>query len=408
MIRPARAAALWAGLVTGCSRPASRPVAAPLDKPTRDEDTRLIRMHRELDDDILTSYDRDEAPDVPSGMIDPRIGAVRIGVRPADVYLADEVAHAPSRWPLEVDRSIRTEVRSKHLESWIALDQTAAWMSDEVSWRIQMCKRTAVIPLRITALYAQDGDRWIPVVEHLSFAFPPVPDEGQPPRAIKTEVASGDLRDELSGVVARGVLRAPHDPSVAAQTDDALVLGPDVTVTGETIAAEWHGQRVLEARLPAGTLEDRRVGVVGRFAPTATIAYWAGDYIASLPARPGVAAGKARMRVTHVFEKRWFESPGRPPTEGKNCHLEEKDFRERNSKAVEVAAHCRWVVVQSHMSQPITERELTQKVFGSALISSRPLQFDCSDGGAQAVAPAATAPGAGPRPGARPPGAGSP
>lgn len=402
MICPARTAALLAGLATGCSGPPSRPVAGPLDKPTRDEDTRLVRMHGELDDDIVTSYDRDEPPDVPSGMIDPRIGAVRIGAGPADVHIADELAHAPSRWPIAVDHSIPTEVRSKHLESWIALDQTAAWMSDEVSWRIRMCKHTAVIPLRITALYAQDGDRWIPVVEHLSFAFPPVPDEARLPKAIKTEVASGDLRDELSGVLARGVLRVPHDPTVAAQTEDALVLGPD-------IADEWHGRRVLEARLPAGTLEDHRVGVVGRFAPTATIAYWAGNYIASLPARPGVPAGKAWMRVTHVFEKRWFESRSGPPIEGKNCHLEEKDYRDHNSKATEVAAHCRWVVVQSHMSQPITERELTEKVFGSALISSRPLQFDCSDGGAQAVAPAATAPGAGPRPGARPPpGAGTP
>jgi hypothetical protein len=280
-------------------------------------------------------------------------------------------------------------------------------MSDEVSWRIPMCNHTAVIPMRITALYAQDGDRWIPVIEHLSFAHPPVADEDRPPKAIKTEVASGDLRDELSGVLARGVLHDLHDPAVVAQTADALVLGPDVTTTSDNVAAEWHGPRVLEAQLPAGTLEDRRVGVVGRFAPTATIAYWAGDYIASLPARPGVAAGKARMRVTHVFEKRWFESRNRPPIEGKNCHLEEKDYRDHNSKATEVAAHCRWVVVQSHMSQPITERELTQKIFGSALISSRPLQFDCSDG-AQAAAPAATAPGAGPRPGARPPGARTP
>jgi hypothetical protein len=405
---PRRGALATAALacVAACSGGAPRPATGLVDKPTRDDESRLARMYSELQDDIFTSYERDEPPDIATGMIDPRIGAARIGVRPGDVYTAGDLARASSswsgRWPIEVDRSIRSEVWSKHLEIQISLDQTAAWMSDEMSWRIQTCDRTAVIPLRITALYAHDGDRWVPIVEHLSFGFAPVPDDARPPgdapRAIKTEVASGDLRDELSGVLARGVFRAPHDPAVAAQAG-AMVLGPD-------IADEWHGPRVLEARLPAGTLEDRRVGLVGRNPRTATIASWVGTYIASLPAGPRSPAGKARMRVTHVFEKRWFESRDGLPVEGKSCQLEDKDVKDSTTRAREVAAHCRWMVVQSHMSQPITEPDLSQRVFGSALISARPLQFDCSDA-ARPAAPA-TAPGAGPRPAATPPRAGTP
>lgn len=391
-----------AGCVAGCSGNARRPATGLVDKPTRDDESGLARIYSELQDDIFTSYERDEPPDIATGMIDPRIGAARIGVRPGDVYVAGDLAQAPSRWPIAVDRSIQSEVWSKHLEIQVSLDQTAAWMSDEVSWRIRMCGRTAVIPLRITALYAHDGDRWVPIVEHLSFGFAPVPDDARPPgdapRAIKTEVASGDLRDELSGVLARGVFHVPHDPAVAAQSG-AMVLGPD-------IADEWHGPRVLEARLPAGTLEDRRVGLVGRNPRTATIASWVGTYIASLPAGPRSPAGKARMRVTHVFEKRWFESRDGLPVEGKSCQLDDRDVKDSTARAREVAAHCRWMVVQSHLSQPITEPDLSQRVFGSALISSRPLQFDCSDG-VRSAAPA-TAPGAGPRPAATPPRAGTP
>src|SRR5678815_1771508 len=122
---------------------------------------------------------------------------------------------------------------------------------------------------------------------------------------IKTEVVSGDLRDELSGVLGRGLFRTPHDPQVAAQDPGALVLGPDA-------ADEWHGAAVLAAKLPAGKLEDRRVGTVGRTPAEATVAYWIGNYIADIPARPGYGAGKVRMRVTHVFEKRRPGGEGSP------------------------------------------------------------------------------------------------
>jgi hypothetical protein len=341
-------------LLAGCPSPSksSIPSAEP-EVMGDDATTHLTRLMLQLQDDILTSYERDEPPEIESGMIDPKIGTARIGAGPGDVYIAGDLARAPSRWPLDVDRSTRTEARSKRLEIQIAADQTAAWMADEVSWRIEMCGRTAVIPLRITALYAHDGDRWVPVFEHLSFAWAPTPVDAPLPKAIKTEVASGDLRDELSGVLGRGLFRMPHDPQVAAQDPSVLVLGPNID-------DEWHGPQVLEARLPAGKLEDRRVGTIGRSLREATVAYWVGNYIADIPARPGFAAGKVRMRVTHVFEKR----PTGP----------------RDSKAKLCGDDCRWMLVQSQMSQPITDDELTKQIFGTALLSSKPLQLDCSEG----------------------------
>jgi hypothetical protein len=359
------AVAALAPIVAGCPAAPPRPIAPTSDKPGGD-DTRLNRQYDELTDDILTSYDRDDAPELGTTMIDPRIGALRIGAGPDDVYAPGDPA---SRWPLEVDRLSRPEVRSKHLETQIALDQSAGWMSDELSWRIKLCGRTAVIPLRITALYAQDGDRWTTVFEHMSFGWTPRPTDTAP-RAIKTEVASGDLRDALSGVLARGLFHVPHDPAVTAQTGGAMVLGPD-------IADEWHGAHVLEARLPAGTLEDRRVGLVGRNPETATIAYWVGLYNATIPARPGFPAGVVKMRVTHVFEKRWFAARDGELIEGKSCGLDDSQARDPVHRK-DVDEHCRWMVVHSHMSQPISDDELTRLVFGTALISARPLRLDCS------------------------------
>ena len=357
-------------VIAGCRGP-GKPAAAPTEPASAAEDPamHLARLIAELQDDILTSYERDEPPEVDSGMIDAKIGAARIGAGPGDVYIAGDLKRAPSRWPLDIDRSTPTVVRSKRLDIHIAADQTAAWMADELSWRIEMCRRTAVIPLRITALYAHDGDRWVPVFEHLSFGFPPTPLPGDAPlpRAIKTEVVSGDLRDELSGVLARGLFRAPRDVQVIAQDASALVLGPD-------LADEWHGAQVLEARLPAGRLEDRRVGLVGRDPATATVAYWIGNYIADVPARPGAAAGKVRLRVTHVFEKRHSRPPDRPDAPPDSCAPPKDRDKDKDKNA-----DCRWQLVQTHMSQPLSDDELTGQIFGTALVSSKPLQLDCSD-----------------------------
>ncbi len=379
------------GLCTGlgasaCSSASTARVGAPADNlvPGDDAFSRRARLLAELQDDVLTSYERDEPPDLDTGLIDPRVGTARIGAGPGDVYIAGDLAHAPSRWPLEIDRATQTEARSKRLDIQLAADLTAAWLSDEVSWRIEMCGRTAVIPLRITSLYAREGDRWVPVFEHLSFGWAPAPLDAPQPKAIKTEVVSGDLRDELSGVLGRGLLRVPHDPSVVARDPSALVLGAD-------IADEWHGPSVMEARVPAGRLEDRRVGTVGRVAGDATIAYWVGNYTADIPARPDVAAGKVRMRVTHVFEKRPLLAPERPSGAPRSCA--------RDPVTRKAPPDCRWLLVQSHMSQPITDEQLTAQVFGSALISAAPLRLDCSDGtrALRATVPPAVAPAATPR-----------
>jgi len=385
-------------LAAGCSSAPSKPAVVARDPASGSEDTAtLAHLFSELADDILSSYDRDDPLELGTGMIDPRIGAVRIGVGPGDVYITS-TGDRPSggaggspehlrRWPLELAGATRSEARSKRLEIQIAADQTAAWMADELSWRISMCGRTAVIPLRITALYAHDGDRWVPAFEHLSFGSTPTTSDGPTPKAIKTAVLSGDVRDELSGVLWRGLFRMPHDPLVAAQDPSALVLGPDA-------GYEWHGAQVLAAQLPAGKLEDRRVGAVGRVPGEATVAYWVGNYIADIPARPGVAAGKVRMRGTYVFEKR------RPAVQGTKAAAATSCAVDPATKAE--PAGCRWMLVQSHLSQAITDDELTNKVFGTARLALDPLALDCSDG------TSATAPAAEPRPASNLPAARSP
>ncbi len=356
-------------------------------------------MLAELQDEILTSYERDEASwssfDVETSMIAPQIGPARVGVGPGDLLIGGELERAPSRWPLDIPPTTATEARSKRLEIHLAQDNSAAWAFDEVSWRIAMCGRTAVIPLRLTALYARDGDRWIPVFEHLSFGRTPAParDGTLRGRTIRDARFDPDLHDELSRVLAPVLSRS------IAKVPGAVATGPDAVLLGPDIADEWHGPDVVLARVAAGNLraEDRRVGIVGRRLATATIAYWVGNFVADLPARPGVAAGKVRFRGTFVFEKRRMETID--PTN-----------KEANRAAPRTCsvdpAGCRWTVVQGHVSQPIDDGpgpdpdqreyvDLASLVFGTALVSPKPLELTCDDGRRPKV------PAAGP--GGRPP-----
>jgi hypothetical protein len=387
---------LLAVLLAGCPsrKVAERPQLA--DPIAGSEGNVKTAMIAELKDDVLTSYERDEPPDVDTGMIPAQIGGARVGVGPGDVLIAGELERAPSRWPLRVERDIPTDARSKRLETHLAQDLSAAWVADELSWRISMCGRTAVIPLRITMLYARDGDRWAPIFEHMSFGHAPAPrrDGALYGATIAPAVASRDLADELSSVL---------NPVLAqAGTKTALATGPEAMLLGPGIDAEFHGLDVVGARLAAGAMkaEDRRVGFVGRSPAQASIAYWVGNVTANLPARPGVAAGKVRLRTTFVFEKRRMIAAG-PSDADKRDELEQRTCAEDSTD-------CRWVLVQGHVSQPIGDQDLATRVFGTALMSSNlergePLRLICDDRSKlfRKLVPKAKAVPLGPRPAGR-------
>jgi len=345
--------------------------------PDRDETRR--RSLAELQDQILLSYERDEPADIESPMIPPRIddkkvghpiAPGRIGVGPGDALFAGELERAPSRWPLDVAPLTPTSAHSKRLEVHLSQDGTAAWAFDEISWRIGMCGRQAVIPLRMTGLYARDGDRWVTVFEHVSFGHIPSPLRGVPPKPIATEVIDRELADNLSRILSPVLYRKiDQAPKVIGTGAEVMLLGPD-------LSSEWHGPDVLGAKLTAGNmkLEDRRVGVVGHGMKDTTIAYWIGNLTADLPGRPGVPPGKAWLRATFVFEYR------RRVTVQVGKAKQVTATEAETKSCAEDSTDCEWVLVLGHVSEPINDEDLATTVFGTALISPKPLQVTCDDG----------------------------
>ena len=144
-----------------------------------------------------------------------------------------------------------------------------------------------MIPLRVTMLYARDGDRWVPIFEHMSFGQIPAPrrDGTLYGTRIPSKVASyPDMVDELSSAMSPVL-------SLGKNRTAALATGPEAMLLGPNIDAEWHGLDMLRATIlpgPARNVEDRRIGFVGRSVDKATIAYWIGNVVADIPAREGV------------------------------------------------------------------------------------------------------------------------
>jgi SnoaL-like domain len=367
-------------VLVACGHSPTKPTTiADISAPVSDtEAERRQRMETELQDDILSSYERDELPDIDTDLVDPRVGPARIGVGPGDVLFGPEVhERASSRWPIRVDRSMKTAVRSKRLDIHLSADKavSAAWMSDELSWRLSFCGRTAVIPLRITALYAHDGDRWVQVLEHLSFGRTPTPtpDGSLVGRPMVDALINTSLSDELGrDIVALFTGQADRikplvslDPDHRTEDDPrqpapSFLLAPDPD-------SEWHGDddlarlQLVDGRLVK--IQDRRVGVIGLSVAKATVAYEVANLVVDLRTHPGSPASQVLLRGTFVFEKR----------------------------------DDKWLMVQGHVSQPITDYALANRVFGTALESvnlesGEALRVTCDDGSRSTAQTAPLAP----------------
>jgi hypothetical protein len=338
--------------------PGGKTPLRPSVEPTVASDSDLERRRRliaELQDEILTSYERDELPEVETLLIDPQVGPARIGVGPGDVYYGEDVAHlASSRWPLQVESGTPTTVRSKRLQIALSSDRqvSAAWMSDELSWRITLCGRTAVVPLRITALYAHDGDRWVQLFEHLSFGRIPQPTPTgelrgkEIPEAVVEPKLADTIARQLNALISGDTSRMSLVVAATGNIEDPTRPPPTILV-GPGPDGEWGGGDPAAIRLVDGklTLDRPRIGTIGH-PDKAQIAYWVGNLVAELRHHPGTEHSKILLRGSFVFEKR----------------------------------QDKWIIVQGHVSQSIDDIDLASFIYGTALISDKPLQITCDDG----------------------------
>lgn len=294
-----RLMAVVALAAAGC--PASTPsrTTALIDPALSDRDDASGRLARELEGEVLASYQRATLdPAAAAAVIDPSVGLVAIGVGPTDLA----AGQAPvNRWPVASVGGAPVRVVSRALEVHVAADESLGWSYDEVTLELPVCGRTAAIPLRAFQVYARDADRWTLVAEHLAYAqsmgrwldAAVRPDGSRLPEAIEREVGAQAARDALATAVAPdGDRAATWDASSAALAvwpDPLQVLRASATVAGPSLAASLDASALAVDGLRLALSGSRQAAVAS----------------ATLAARVGRADGQpvdVRLRATFVLE----------------------------------------------------------------------------------------------------------
>jgi len=361
-------------LLAACPR---RDGAAPPEPPDdpypgREQSLRGLLL-RELEIEVQEGYDIPTFElAVPGTAVSSRVGAVHIGVGPEEVTAG--VKGAVDRWPLlplDLDGIPLDEVRSKRLEMHLSNDLTAAWVFDEISYRFPGCVvhdadgaedfyKIATVPLRMTAVFVRDGERWVEVLEHLSY-----------PQRIGELVAGAD---GLTGVKLRNGVDPRARPMEApikalqravavdlsseerarlfASDRGALALWPDpeqelrggAVVEAAGLAASFDAEKIELESWRIGMSPDPTGGVGGGSIAWAAVTLKltarrvAGDEIETVP---------LRLRATFVLERR------------------------------DVDGAQVWQVVQSHVSAPVSAPALIGTIAPVGGGSGPPWQRAC-------------------------------
>jgi hypothetical protein len=186
------------------------------------------RLVRELELEVLASYDREKLDFVAANSaIDPSVGFTVIGVGPGDVRTRTS---PDDRWPIFKVADEPVRVVSRRLELFLSVDQTVGWSYDDISLRLEVCGRTASIPLRVAQVYVRDSERWTLVAEHVAYAQPMGrwldsargPEGAALPTSIEKQPESNAAQEAIAQLIA-----SDDDRSVWAAQVSTLAIWPD-------------------------------------------------------------------------------------------------------------------------------------------------------------------------------------
>lgn len=265
--------------------------------------------------------------------------------------------------------------QSKNLDVHVYGDGSVGWISDELSYRVPNEGREAAIPVRLTAVFVRDIDRWVLVLEHMSYALPrseilAMAERGElePPMPIKSAFQDARQARLLKVYVQREHNANEQTRARAARqrTSTDGDTAPDTkldapSTTGDEPADDEDDQQAnvddqaLFALLPGTRQEYRGAQTYG--APSlAQLFTWPGG----APAR--VLVGDYRIGKSPNRRVAWMVAnlsvavttpSGRELSIGlRGTYLFAKSGR-------------LWKLVQSHVSVPVAESRLAERFFGA-------------------------------------------
>lgn len=360
-------------VAAGCGSKATTPRRV---QPVHEADERisLVELRRDLEATVLENYLQLGVGNMEAYADGIGRGqeVTLIGIGPDDVHGGDEDCEAAIRGPARGHGCGRAADRlpfrrgtpclpgsdmdgpcqgvlSKNLRIRVSRDRRTAWVADELSYRVPHEGRQGAMPLRFTAVFVREVERWVMVMEHISY---PLPSE------LALELASAGAlaapaplpQQPAPGPLSRALAHLAPDPATHARllriredlreqaggmagadsaARDRLIFLPDPR--GELRGAEIYGTRTLaDAFGTDAQVSAEQVRV--HFAPGKRVAWLAANLAVrtTRDARP-VSVG---LRLTAVLEQD------------------------------ESAA---WQLMQAHVSVPLRADQLFQRVFGSGL-----------------------------------------
>jgi SnoaL-like protein len=324
------------------------------DDPPDEEDDR-----RSLEATVLENYAQLTLgnPDAYADAVASDRDVTLIGIGPADVLFGDSPAvDGLSRMPFHdippdgcTTGAILSspQILSRDLDVSLSEDRTVGWVTDDVSYRVPWHCRQAVIPLRMTAVFVRNLERWELVLEHLSYGIPtdellelgasralPVP------APIATRFLSkGPAELVLSRVrsVVAGDKASQRTRSLTADPDGVLILpDPDAVYRGTAVREAPDLETFFGAHgggNGGAHLDGFRLSV----SPSKSVAWVVANL--TVASRYDDTPVALQLRGTFVLEHR---------REG-------------------------WEVINAHISAPISSIDLAQRVFGEAVGPAHPV-----------------------------------
>lgn len=234
---------------------------------------------------------------------------------------------------------------SKNLRLAISEDEQVGWISDEISYRVPHrfriangveIERIASIPIRSTALYLREVDRYVLVMEHLSYPLPER-DIVDMARGKRLRVPAGIPAAPVDETASANILASMQLFHGLREGDplDSLSARVPVSVFFPTPIGEVHDVRQqgvprLQTLLRSIGGDARLVFKKPRIAIEGTVAWVATNL--ELVSQAGADTTTVRLRGTYLLE----QLPGGP-----------------------------WRIVQVHISAPLEQRQIDERVFGA-------------------------------------------
>ena len=314
-------------LILGCGSKTASNNIVPASS-GQQEDLGLAELRRTLESTVLENYEQ-----LTYGNIEAFADGVATeqdlqvaGVTPSDLL----VGRSPAK--LRKDRRLfkqrQPRILSKNLEVHLSKDGSVGWVSDEASYRVDFEGREASIPIRSTAVYVRDVDRWVMAAEHLSY--------GVPIADVLRLAAGGELHAMPPLKTSFGGSRKRTAPLLGLVGSFINIGGAEVLAATDTLV------------LLPGQEQEFRDG------EALALAQIFGD-------RSTAALREFRIQFAKSKRVAWILASLAIRTERNGDTVE---VPLRASFVLEREGQGDWGIVQAHVSAPLLESQISERVFG--------------------------------------------